>query len=205
MNRHGDRRARIWLTELGWGDSGPRHRFVVGARGQAKRIGRSFRYLRRSRGRLRLRGVVYYSWRDGHPYPPRYKDMWGLHTGLLRVDGSPKPAYRAFRRAVEGLRRSSPAGTGGPRRLGGMRTDSRPARGGPPPSRRSPGGLNRSALRALPRALRQPLHIALPPDAAVRASRRPRSGAGGVHPRRPRCSIRARGHGYSSPWWAGTP
>jgi len=104
MNRHGDWRARIWLTELGWGDSGPRHRFVVGARGQAKRIARSFRYLRRSRGRLRLRGVVYYSWRDGHPYPPNYKDMWGLHTGLLRVDGSPKPAYRAFRRAVRGLR-----------------------------------------------------------------------------------------------------
>ena len=104
MNGHGDWRARIWLTELGWGDSGPRHRFVVGARGQAKLIARSFRYLRRSRGRLRLRGVVYYSWRDGHPYPPNYKDMWGLHTGLLRVDGSPKPAYRAFRRAVRGLR-----------------------------------------------------------------------------------------------------
>ena len=103
MNGHGDWRARIWLTELGWGDSGPRHRFVVGARGQAKRIKSSFRYLRRARGRLRLRGVVYYSWRDGHPYPPHYKDMWGLHTGLLRADGSAKPAYRAFRRAVRGL------------------------------------------------------------------------------------------------------
>jgi hypothetical protein len=41
MNGHGDWRARIWLTELGWGDSGPRHRFVVGARGQAKLIGGS--------------------------------------------------------------------------------------------------------------------------------------------------------------------
>jgi len=104
MNRHGDWRARIWVTELGWGDQGPRHRFIVGSRGQAKRIRSSFRYLRHNRLRLRLRGVVYYSWRDARPYAPQYKDMWGLHTGLLRVDGSPKPAYRAFRRAVRGLR-----------------------------------------------------------------------------------------------------
>lgn len=103
MNGWGDR-AKIWVTELGWGDHGPRHRFVVGSRGQARRITRSFAYLRRHRGGLRLRGVVYYSWRDSRPYPPQYKDMWGLHTGLLRLDGSPKPAYRAFRRAVRGLR-----------------------------------------------------------------------------------------------------
>ena len=104
MNRRGDRRARIWVTELGWGDRGPRHRFIVGSRGQARRIRTSFAYLRHHRRSLRLRGVVYYSWRDSTPYPPSYKDMWGLHTGLLRLDGSPKPAYRAFRRAVRVFR-----------------------------------------------------------------------------------------------------
>jgi polysaccharide biosynthesis protein PslG len=104
MNRRGDRRARIWVTELGWGDRGPRHRFIVGSRGQARRITTSFAYVRRHRQGLRLRGVVYYSWRDSPPYPPSYKDMWGLHTGLLRLDGSPKPAYRAFRRAVRVFR-----------------------------------------------------------------------------------------------------
>jgi hypothetical protein len=103
MNGWGDH-ARIWVTELGWGDRGPRHRFVVGSRGQARRIRTSYAYVRRSLGRLRLRGVVYYSWRDAPPYPPSYKDMWGLHTGLLRLDGSPKPAYRAFRRAVRAFR-----------------------------------------------------------------------------------------------------
>jgi hypothetical protein len=104
MNRRGDRRARIWVTELGWGDHGPRHRFVVGSRGQARRIRSSFRYVHRNWRRLRLRGVVYYSWRDSAPYPPSYKDMWGLHTGLLRLDGSAKPAYRAFRSAVRWVR-----------------------------------------------------------------------------------------------------
>jgi hypothetical protein len=104
MNARRDRRARIWVTELGWGDRGPRHRFIVGSRGQARRITRSFAYLHRHWRRLRLRGVVYYSWRDAPPYPPSYKDMWGLHTGLLRLDGSPKPAYRAFRRAARVFR-----------------------------------------------------------------------------------------------------
>jgi hypothetical protein len=105
MNRHHDRRARIWVTELGWGDQGPRHRFIVGARGQAARIRSSFRYIRRARRHLGLRGVVYYSWRDLAPYPPLYRDQWGLHTGLLRRDGSPKPAYRVFVRAARRVRR----------------------------------------------------------------------------------------------------
>ena len=104
MNRHHDRRGRIWVTELGWGDHGPRHRFIVGARGQARRIRSSFGYLRRARRHLRLRGVVYYSWRDLAPYPPLYRDLWGLHTGLLRRDGSAKPAYSAFVRAARRLR-----------------------------------------------------------------------------------------------------
>ena len=105
MNARGNRRAKIWVTELGWETEG---RATASWSGAAARrdASRSFAYLRRHRhrGRLRLRGVVYYSWRDSRPYPPHYKDMWGLHTGVLRLDGSPKPAYHAFRRAVRGLR-----------------------------------------------------------------------------------------------------
>ena len=104
MNRRGDRRARIWITELGWCDRGPRHRFCVGAGNQARLTRSSIALIRRNTRRLGLRGFVYYSWRDGRPYPPDFKDFWGLHTGLLRRDGSAKPALSAFRRAVGGLR-----------------------------------------------------------------------------------------------------
>jgi polysaccharide biosynthesis protein PslG len=104
MNRHGDRRGTIWISELGWGDRGLRHRFIVGAKGQAQRIRKSFDVIRRERRRLRLRGVVYYSWRDAEPYPPRFKNLWGLHTGLLRLGGEFKPAYYAFKNAVGRLR-----------------------------------------------------------------------------------------------------
>jgi len=104
MNRYRDRRAKIWITEIGWGDKGPRHRFIVGARGQASRIRSSLRFIRRARRRLRLRGFVYFSWRDGRPYAPRFRDMWGLHTGLLTVSGERKPAYAAFVGGVSRLR-----------------------------------------------------------------------------------------------------
>ena len=104
MNRHGDRRGSIWVTEVGWGDRGLKHRFIVGARGQAKRIRSAFAVVRKERRRLRLRGVVYYSWRDLPRYPPRFKDLWGLHTGLLRLNGEFKPAYYAFKNAVGRLR-----------------------------------------------------------------------------------------------------
>lgn len=99
MNRRGDRRARMWLTELGWADRGPRHRFVVGAKGQARRIRDSFRSVRGLRRRLRIRGVVWYQWRDQRR-PAGGSDEWGYHTGLLRRSGSRKPAYRAFARAA---------------------------------------------------------------------------------------------------------
>jgi hypothetical protein len=104
MDRHGDRKAGIWISELGWGDRGVRHRLIVGSKGQATRIRKSFAIIGRERRRLRLRGVVYFSWRDTRPYPPRFKNLWGLHTGLLRLDGGFKPAYFAFKNAVARLR-----------------------------------------------------------------------------------------------------
>lgn len=103
MRRHGDGRAALWITELGWSDKGPPSAFRVGAHGQAKKIRQTLAALKRARSRLRLRGFFYFSWRDGRPYAPRYKDFWGLHTGLLRTNGSRKPAYRAFKRAVKKL------------------------------------------------------------------------------------------------------
>ena len=103
MNGRGDRSAKIWITELGWGDKGLRHRFIVGAKGQAKRITDSFAVVRALRARLKLRGLVYFSWRDSKPYPPLFQNLWGLHTGLLNENGAKKPAYRAFVKAARKL------------------------------------------------------------------------------------------------------
>lgn len=100
MNKHHDRKARIWITEMGWSDAGPRAPFRVGAGGQASRVTTAIPALAKNRAKLKLRGFVYYSWRDGRPYAPLFRDFWGLHTGLLTLDGSPKPAYSAFQQAI---------------------------------------------------------------------------------------------------------
>jgi len=104
MNRAHHRRGKIWITEIGWASGGPRHRFNLGPRGQARTIGKAYAVIRKLRRRYRLRGVVYYSWKDQRAYPPAFKDMWGLHTGLLRLDGSAKSAFFAYKRAVRRLR-----------------------------------------------------------------------------------------------------
>jgi len=104
MNARRDRRGRIWNTEIGWGDHGPMHRYIVGEKGQATRIARSLALIRRQRDRLRLRGVVYFCWRDGAPYAPDFRDLWGLHTGLLDINGQPKQSFGVFGRQSQKLR-----------------------------------------------------------------------------------------------------
>ncbi len=94
-----DAHAPIWVTELGWASGGPRSPFTVGERGQAARVGAVLRDLVDQRRALGVRGVVYFNWRDAPPYPGG-QDFFGLHTGLLRRNGSPKPAFDSFRAAV---------------------------------------------------------------------------------------------------------
>ena len=101
MNRRGDRRGRIWVTEFGWASGGPRHPFRAGERGQARKIEWTMRTLWRRRTRLRLRGVIQVMWGD----LPRYRsDYWGLHVGLYSRDGRAKRAAGAFARTARRLR-----------------------------------------------------------------------------------------------------
>jgi len=103
MDARHDRAGRIWATEIGWSDTGPKGAFRLGPRGQAAAIAQTLPALWRARRSLKLQGVVYFNWRDAKPYPGG-KDFWGLHTGLLDIHGQPKPAYYAFRDAAQGLR-----------------------------------------------------------------------------------------------------
>jgi len=91
--------AQIWASELGWSDVGPTSPQRVGARGQAAQITKFVKLAARKRRSLKLRGFVYFGWRDAPPYAGG-KDFWGLHTGLLTLGGQPKPAYVAFQKAV---------------------------------------------------------------------------------------------------------
>jgi hypothetical protein len=102
MARFHDSASKIWVTELGWSDVGPKAPFRVGAAGQAQRIKDTVAALKANETKLNLHGFFYFSWADGAVYAGGH-DFWGLHTGLLRKNGSPKPAYEAFKQAVAAL------------------------------------------------------------------------------------------------------
>ena len=95
LRRAGDD-ARTLVTELGWATGGDSKRaLVVGEAGQAALIRRTLTQLAKNRDRLRLDGVYYFNWRDVTAEAGS-SDHWGLHTGLLREDGSAKPAMQAL-------------------------------------------------------------------------------------------------------------
>lgn len=111
LDRQGATGIALRATELGWADRGPRSKYTVGASQQAANIKNLIGRLGVRRGQLRLRGFVYFNWRDARPYAG-FRDFWGLHTGLLRLNGREKPAFAAFRTAVIALGR--PAGAAPP-------------------------------------------------------------------------------------------
>jgi hypothetical protein len=92
----------IWVTELGWATGGPPSRFLVSEQRQAELLEQTVLALARRRDRLRVRGVVYFNWRDSTPYTGGV-DFFGLHTGLLRMDGHAKPALSAYKKVAKTL------------------------------------------------------------------------------------------------------
>ena len=104
MDHNGDRRAGLWITEFGWTTGGAKSRFTVTEMGQANRVATTFSALAAMRRALRLRGLVYFKWRDAPPYPD--SDPWPLHAGLVEDDGVPKLAFFAFVRSVAALESS---------------------------------------------------------------------------------------------------
>jgi hypothetical protein len=102
MKKRGDGKAPMWVTEIAWADGGPKSPYTKSTSGQAAEITKALAMLGKERKRLGLRGFFYYQWRDAPPYRSGL-DIWGLHSGLLKLDGSPKPALRAFTRAAKKL------------------------------------------------------------------------------------------------------
>jgi hypothetical protein len=103
IDRYGDADASMRVTELGFATGGPADQPLnIGERGQAVLIRRVLATLVRERERWRLRGLVYYNWRDQPPYAGT-SDFWGLHTGLLAIDGRPKSGYWSFSATLQAL------------------------------------------------------------------------------------------------------
>jgi len=101
-SENGDNPA-VWVTELGWATGGPRSDFRVSEPRQAELLEETVLALARRRRDLHIRGVVYFNWRDSTPYAGG-RDFFGLHTGLLRLDGDAKPALASYKKVAKRLR-----------------------------------------------------------------------------------------------------
>lgn len=95
MVRNGDRRSSLYLTEVGWGSQrNPRRvAFEVGRREQARELRRAYLYLIANRGRLNLKQIDWFTWKD-----VRGSCSFCDSTGLFRRGRGfkAKPAWHAF-------------------------------------------------------------------------------------------------------------
>ncbi len=96
MLEAGDGGRPLWITEMSWATGGPLHAFRVDEQTQAAHLRASWDTLLPCRSRWNLQKVMWFGYTDIDPATIGSPDYWGVHTGLLRGDGSPKPAYGAF-------------------------------------------------------------------------------------------------------------
>src|SRR3954452_13566415 len=96
--------SRLWITEFGWSTGGDPSAFRVSEHGQADRIAGSLSALIAERRALRLRGFIFFKWRDSLAPPELGSDPWPMHTGLLEADGSTQRGFWDFGRIVRMLR-----------------------------------------------------------------------------------------------------
>jgi len=96
MRRSGLSERPLVITELGWSSDPPSAlgRLLVGEQGQRDRLQQAFEMLAARRISWNLDGVFWYSWRDpGYGY----SNCTFCHgAGLLKADGTAKPAWHAF-------------------------------------------------------------------------------------------------------------
>jgi len=65
MGRFKDRRTPLWITEVGWATGGnPPTALTVSPQRQASYLRKTYGMMARNRGRLKIAGVIWYSWRD---------------------------------------------------------------------------------------------------------------------------------------------
>ena len=90
MAQFKDKKAKLWITEVGWATGGVATPLTVSPQRQASYLRKTFNMLANKRKRFKIAGVVWYSWRD---LPG---GVWFNHTGLFTQTLDPKPSWNAF-------------------------------------------------------------------------------------------------------------
>jgi hypothetical protein len=93
MLANGDGAKPLWITEMGWATGGPAYPFTTTEAVQAADLRASWDTLVACRTRWNLQRTYWFAWQDR--VVGTSTDYWGLHDGLLRTDGTAKPALYA--------------------------------------------------------------------------------------------------------------
>jgi hypothetical protein len=97
----GDRKAELWITELGWASGGPPNPLNRGLQGQADRLKETFKYFKRKHNKLNIANVDWYSWRDNTAGNVGLC-TWCPKSGLFTEGLDPKPSWDAFTKFTGG-------------------------------------------------------------------------------------------------------
>jgi polysaccharide biosynthesis protein PslG len=96
LKKGGARKKELWLTEVGWGSA--RHdkfSLTKGPAGQAKMLKKSFKTSLKKRKKWNIDRLFWFDWRDP-AFGPRGCSFCPS-AGLLKNDGTHKPAYKKFK------------------------------------------------------------------------------------------------------------
>ena len=100
MAAAGDASKPLLISEIGVASDGLRpNPFDKGRRGQARFLRGAYRLLLSHQRRWGIAGVYWFAWQDTSGSDPYC--VFCADAGLLDLNGKPKPAWWAFRRAVE--------------------------------------------------------------------------------------------------------
>jgi hypothetical protein len=100
MVAHGDGKKPLALTEYGWADNGASSPQVASTLCQAAldyAVTQKFRELRQQLG---IDSIYAFYWND-QPAPGGPRSAWPFFAGLVKTNGTPKPALAAFTAAVK--------------------------------------------------------------------------------------------------------
>ena len=96
--RRKDKKAELWITEIGWSSGEGKHPLKRGPAGQAKRLKEAFKYFKKRSRKLHVKNVDWFSWTDS----PTSICKWCEDAGLFAPFLIPKPSWTAFTKFTGG-------------------------------------------------------------------------------------------------------
>lgn len=100
MDRAGDRKAHLYIGEIGWASGGPKRSPLVKSKaGQARLLKQAYKLFLSRRKQWNIAAVYWFTWQDYAEGGPEC--AWCPKAGLLNKKAKKKPAGKAFEKLID--------------------------------------------------------------------------------------------------------